>query len=234
QTQGTGSSIEKNADLNFWTCERKAKIGEAFAIQARTRRSGIKLFSSFRLDSSQAIQPETVEREKFIGAEFSLKLTQNQATSFDKIAVNYWEQTGDTEQEQAWADGLNMARKYSRATYEQELEEHNNCWADFWRRMDIEIGGDPELQQGVRYSLYAMFINYHGESDRRNVLCKLGGEVYNGVNFWDTEIYCLRMYMFLNPEIARKLLMYRYHYLPKALENAKRVDLEGARYPFAT
>lgn len=100
--------------------------------------------------------------------------------------------------------------------------------------MDIEIQGDPELQQGVRYSLYTVYSNYHGESDRRNVICKLAGEVYNGVNFWDTEIYCHRMYMFLNPAIARKLLMYRYHHLPKAMENAKRLDLEGARYPFST
>jgi trehalose/maltose hydrolase-like predicted phosphorylase len=69
--------------------------------------------------------------------------------------------------------------------------------------MDIAIDGDPELQQGVRYSLFAMYINYHGESERRNVVCKLGGEVYSGVNFWGTGIYCHRMFMFLDPEIAR-------------------------------
>lgn len=232
QTQGTGSSAEKNADLNFWTCERKQKVGDNYAIQARTRRSGIKLFSGFRLVSGQAIDPQQVEGDKFIGAEFSLKLTQNDAASFDKIAVNHWEQTNDIDQ--VWNNGLDLVKRYANVTYDQAFQEHSNCWADFWQRMDIEIQGDPEMQQGVRYSLYAMYINYHGESDRRNVICKLGGEVYNGVNFWDTEIYCHRMYMFLNPEIARKLLMYRYHYLPKALENAKRVDLEGARYPFAT
>ncbi|TCL62540.1 maltose phosphorylase [Hydrogenispora ethanolica] len=232
QTQGTGSRSEQNHDLNFWTCERRQKTKDIWAIQARTRRSGIKLFSSFRLVSDQVITPETVEREKFIGAEFSLQLTENQVASFDKIAVNHWEQANDVEQ--VWSAGLNRAQKYGEATYDATLEEHSRHWADFWRRMDVEIEGDPELQQGVRYSLYALYINYHGESERRNVLCKLGGEVYNGVNFWDTEIYCHRLYMFLNPEIARKLLMYRYHYLPKALENAKRVDLEGARYPFAT
>jgi len=86
----------------------------------------------------------------------------------------------------------------------------------------------------VRYSLYAMYMNYHGGSDRRNVLCKLGGEVYSGVNFWDTEVYCHRMYMFFDPKIARRLLMYRYNNLPRALENAKRLDLQGARYPFST
>lgn len=232
QTQGTGSSTGKNNDLNFWTCERKKKAGDVYAMQARTRRSGIRLFSGFRLDANQTIEPETVEGEKFIGAEFSLKLHQNQVASFDKIVVNHWEQTHDMDR--VWNNGLNLARQCVMTTYDRAFLEHDRHWTDFWRRMDIEIEGDPELQQGVRYSLYAMYINYHGESERRNVLCKLGGEVYNGVNFWDTEIYCHRMFMFLNPEIARKLLMYRYHYLSKALENAKRLDLEGARYPFAT
>ncbi len=232
QTEGTGSSLEKKENLNFWTCQRKELTDGLYCIQARTERSKINLFSSFRLVADQTINPRNVEREKFVGVEFSLQLQENQATAFDKLVVNHWEETGGGEQ--VWQNGLRLAQKYSAVTYDQALENHKQFWSDFWRRMDIEIEGDPELQQGVRYSIYTVYSNYHGESDRRNVICKLAGEVYNGVNFWDTEIYCHRMYMFLNPEIARKLLMYRYHYLPRALENAKRVDLEGARYPFST
>ncbi len=232
QTRGTGSSSEKKEDLNFWTCEKKQKNGDIFAIQARTRKSGISLFSSFMLSSEQKPVLKTLEREKFIGAEFNLKLQQNLTASFDKIAVNHWEQTGDVEL--VWKNGCRLAEKYSPLNFDHELEKHISAWADYWYRMDVEIDGDPELLQGIRYSLYVMFINYHGESEHRNVICKLGGEVYNGVNFWDTEIYCHRMFLFLNPEIARKLLMYRYHHLSKALENAKRVDLDGARYAFST
>ncbi len=225
QTRGTGSSSEIKNDLNFWTCERKQKTADIFAIQAHTRKSGISLFSSFRLSSDQKLDLKTLEREKFIGTEFNLKLHQNLTASFDKIAVNHWEQSEDMEQ--VWKNGLKLMDKYSALNYNSALEKHINAWSDFWYRMDVEIDGDPELLQGIRYSLYVMFINYHGESEHRNVICKLGGEVYNGVNFWDTEIYCHRMFLFLNPEIARKLLMYRYHHLPKALENAKRVDWTG-------
>ena len=164
--------------------------------------------------------------------ETRLRLKEGQETVFSKMAVNHWEQT--EEAERVWSEGLALARELSGVGFDQALSEQRLGWARFWSRMDIEIDGDPEMQQGVRYSLFAMYINYHGESDRRNVLCKLGGEVYSGVNFWDTEVYCHRMYMFLDPMIARKLLMYRYHYLPRALENAKRIDLEGARYPFST
>ena len=232
QTQGSGASKEYLPETSFWTPERSERIDDIYAIQARTGRSGCRLFSSFRVSADQAISPALVEREKFIGMETRLRLKEGQETVFSKMAVNHWEQT--EEAERVWSEGLALARELSGVGFDQALSEQRLGWARFWSRMDIEIDGDPEMQQGVRYSLFAMYINYHGESDRRNVLCKLGGEVYSGVNFWDTEVYCHRMYMFLDPMIARKLLMYRYHYLPRALENAKRIDLEGARYPFST
>ncbi len=232
QTKGTGASKEQLAQTNFWTCERKQRVGDHYAIQARTHRSGCHLFSSFRIAANQPVKPRIVEQEKFIGIEFALKVQAQQTTTFEKMAVNHWEQADDAEQ--VWTNGLQLAQSLAGITFDQALVEHRRCWTHYWDRMDIEIEGDPELQQGVRYSLFMMYINYHGESDRRNVLCKLGGEVYGGLNFWDTEIYCHRMYMFLDPKIARKLLMYRYRYLPQALQNARRIDLEGARYPFST
>jgi len=241
QTQGSGASAcasaSSNAEAssipsNFWEMERCAISGGLYALQARTRRSGCRLFSSFRVAANQGFDTEPVEGEKFIGVEARLELERGRVTIFDKVVVNHWEQAEDGEV--VWSEGLALAGRLSDIGFDRALEGHRRDWAAFWDRMDIEVEGDPELQQGLRYSLYAMYMNYHGESDRRNVLCKLGGEVYSGVNFWDTEIYCHRMYMFLDPRIARKLLMYRYHYLPRALENAKRVDLAGARYPFST
>ncbi len=242
QTRGTGASAgtgagsasreELLASANFWTAERSGREGGICAIQARTRKSGCSLFSSFRVRSDQDISPVTIERDKFIGLESRLRLERGKATTLDKVAVNRWEQGAGSDK--VWKAGMDLAKARSGLGFDEELEAHREEWKRFWERMDIEIDGDPELQQGVRYSLFAMYINYHGESDRRNVLCKLGGEVYSGVNFWDTEVYCHRMYMFLDPAIARKLLMYRYHNLPRAIENAARIDLEGARYPFST
>jgi maltose phosphorylase len=234
QTQGSGASVgkERPPEANFWTVERSERIGDLYSIQAYTRKSGCRLFSSFRVAADQVISPALARHEKFIGIEATLKVKEGVETTFEKMVVNHWEKT--VEAQRVWSEGLSAARELSGMSYDRALAEHRRVWARFWDRMDIEIDGDPEMQQGLRFSLFAMYINYHGESERRNVLCKLGGEVYSGVNFWDTEIYCHRMYMFLDPKIARKLLMYRYHNLPRALENAKRVDLEGARYPFST
>ena len=104
------------------------------------------------------------------------------------------------------AERVTLGAKIPAVTYDQAFENHKQFWGDFWRRMDIEIEGDPELQQGVRYSIYTVYSNYHGESDRRNVICKLAGEVYNGVNFGYGDLLSSAVHV-LNPEIARKLLM---------------------------
>jgi hypothetical protein len=37
-----------------------------------------------------------------------------------------------------------------------------------------------------------MYVDYHGRSDRRKVLRKLGGEVYSGVNFCDAAFCVIR------------------------------------------
>jgi maltose phosphorylase len=52
--------------------------------------------------------------------------------------------------------------------------------------------------------------------------------------FWDSEIYSHRLMMFIDPAAAKNLLLYRYHRLPQAMERAKQLDCEGARFPFAT
>lgn len=233
QTKSTGAA-KQNIDLNFWTLEKLGRDGGLCAIQARTRTSGMKLFSSFRLNASQPITPEALEKpaEKFIGVRFQLKLDQGKPAFFEKLAVSVWSITDDVDAQ--WTAGLALAKQHLAVTWDSALAMHRDFWKRAWDRMDIAIDGDPAVQQGVRFSVFMTFMNYHGEDEHKNVLCKLAGEVYQGVNFWDTEIYCERMYMFLDPEIARKLIMYRYHYLPQAMQDAKRCDLDGARYPFAT
>lgn len=108
-------------------------------------------------------------------------------------------------------------------------------WAAFWDASDVEIGGDPENQQGVRYCLFQMHATYRGLSPRDNIGAKgLTGEAYNGHAFWDTETYCLPFYLLGDTAAAKHLLLYRYRTLPQAMERARQLDLTGACYPIAT
>ena len=61
------------------------------------------------------------------------------------------------------------------------------------------------------------------------------GEGYEGHYFWDTEIYIFPFFLYSKPEIAKKLLEYRYAGLDKARERARQMShAKGALYPWRT
>lgn len=230
---GAGGFQREGQVINFWTCERKGAAGEGWAIQARTARSGHRLFSSFRLASNQALKPAPVEEVKFIGVDVELAVREGVATTVDKVVVNEWRKTEDAEA--LWSLGQERARKRAGLGFDAALAEHVAAWAEVWDVMDIDIEGDPEALQGLRFSCFQTYQTYQGENPDLNALCKgMTGEVYFGWVFWDSEIYSHRLMMFVNPSKARNLLLYRHHRLPQALERARQLDCEGARFPFAT
>jgi maltose phosphorylase len=228
-----GGSQRSGQIINFWNCTRKGPAGNGWAIQAQTARSGHQLFSSFRLHSKQMLNPAPVQDEKFIGVDFALAVQQGVAATVDKVVVNDWQKT--PEAEAVWDRGLELTRRYASITFDSALAEHTAFWKKVWDVMDIEIDGDPEVLQGLRFSDFQTYQSYHGENADFNALCKgLTGEVYFGWVFWDSEIYSHRLMMFVDPSVAKNLLLYRYHRLPQALERARQLGCEGARFPFAS
>ena len=230
---GEGGFQKDGQIINFWRCKRKGVLENGWAIQAQTARSGHQLFSSFRLHSEQDLKTELVEEEKFIGVDFSLMLQQGNTTSVDKVVVNDWRKTTDVDA--LWSQGLELAKQYATVTFDSAMVEHTAFWKKVWDILDIEIDGDPDVLQGLRFSDFQTYQSYHGENADLNALCKgLTGEVYFGWVFWDSEIYSHRLMMFIDPAVAKNLLLYRYHRLPQAMERAKQLDCEGARFPFAS
>jgi len=119
--------------------------------------------------------------------------------------------------------------------FDAALEANRRYWDAVWRRSDIEIDGDPENQQGIRFSLFHLEQTFRGRVPGANIGAKgLSGEFYNGNYFWDSEVYCLPYYLFQNPAAARALLEFRYRTLPQALDRARDLDCRGACFPVAT
>ena len=131
--------------------------------------------------------------------------------------------------------GAALAPMGDTPSFDELLKANAEHWRAFWNECDVEIEGDAENQQGVRYCLFQLHSTYRGLDARDNIGAKgLTGEAYNGHAFWDTETYCLPFYLLSDPQAARSLLLYRYHTLPQARERAKQLDLKGACYPIAT
>ena len=80
--------------------------------------------------------------------------------------------------------------------YEDLKKEHVDAWKQRWAACDVTIEGDDAAQQGIRFNLFQLLSTYSGEDARLNIGPKgFTGEKYGGATYWDTEAYCLPVYM---------------------------------------
>ncbi|MDP4208389.1 MAG: family 65 glycosyl hydrolase domain-containing protein [Bacteroidota bacterium] len=122
--------------------------------------------------------------------------------------------------------------------FETLFEAHKNKWSEIWSHSDIQIQGDIEAQQGIRFNIFHLNQTYTGEDERLNIGPKgFTGEKYGGSTYWDTEAYCIPFFISTAPsKVTRNLLIYRYKHLQKAIENAQKLGFTNgaALYPMVT
>jgi alpha,alpha-trehalose phosphorylase len=105
---------------------------------------------------------------------------------------------------------------------------------DFWGRADVELEGDAELQQAVRFALFHT-LQAGARGERRAIAAKgLTGPGYDGHTFWDTETFVLPVLTYTAPDAARDALRWRHATLDLARERAKLLGFEGAAFPWRT
>ncbi|GAC1391871.1 MAG: glycoside hydrolase family 65 protein [Ktedonobacteraceae bacterium] len=115
--------------------------------------------------------------------------------------------------------------------YDSLFTENQAAWQQFWNEADVIIEGDEKAQVGIRYNLYQLRINASSHDDRYSIAAKgLTGFGYRGHIFHDTEIFMLPFFVYTMPNLARNLVMYRYHTLPAARKKAANNGFEGAQY----
>ena len=105
---------------------------------------------------------------------------------------------------------------------------------DFWARADVELEGDAELQQAVRFSLFHT-LQAGARGEQRAIAAKgLTGPGYDGHTFWDTETFVLPVLTYTAPQAARDALRWRHATLDLARERAKLLGFAGAAFPWRT
>lgn len=105
---------------------------------------------------------------------------------------------------------------------------------DFWDGADVEVEGDPDCQQAVRFGLFHV-LQASARAERRAIPSKgLTGTGYDGHAFWDTEGFVLPVLTYTHPSAAADALRWRASILPLARERATQLDLDGAAYPWRT
>jgi alpha,alpha-trehalose phosphorylase len=80
---------------------------------------------------------------------------------------------------------------------------------DFWASADVEIDGNPRLQQAVRFALFHV-LQAGARAEGRAIPAKeLTGPGYDGHTFWDTETFVLPMLSHTMPTAAANALRWR-------------------------
>ncbi len=104
----------------------------------------------------------------------------------------------------------------------------------FWSRAVVELEGDAEIQQAVRFALFHV-LQAGARAERRPIPAKgLTGTGYDGHAFWDTEIYVLPVLTLTAPRAAADALRWRYLILDQARTDARQLGLRGAAFPWRT
>jgi len=118
--------------------------------------------------------------------------------------------------------------------FDRLLEEQRTFMDAFWERSDIEVEGNDQVQQTIRFNLFHL-LQALGRAEGAGLPAKgLTGEGYEGHYFWDGEIYVLPFFVYTTPNIARTLLRFRYSMLTQARERARQINQKGALFPWRT
>ncbi|REF37270.1 glycoside hydrolase family 65 protein [Thermasporomyces composti] len=112
------------------------------------------------------------------------------------------------------------------------LDEQRAYLDDFWACADIELEGDAELQQAVRFALFHV-LQAGARGETRAIPARgLTGPGYDGHAFWDTETFILPVLTYTVPDAARNALLWRHSTLDKARRRAEQLSLAGAAFPW--
>jgi beta-phosphoglucomutase len=223
--ENPGNLLPSEVGLRHWSLLSHGVEPQGAWLHARTRVSGAELGAAMHLKVEGVPEVSYDERDyvQAPGVAAHMRIQRGQtavATKLVAYATSPAPREALVELERAVAEG-----------YESLLSAHRAAWRDLWRSCDIEIEGDVAAQRAVRYNLYQLLIAVPHHNPHVSIPAKtLSGFGYRGHVFWDTDIFIVPFFAYTRPELARNLLLYRYHTLPGARENARRTGYEGARY----
>ncbi|MFI7542286.1 glycoside hydrolase family 65 protein [Actinoplanes sp. NPDC049599] len=104
----------------------------------------------------------------------------------------------------------------------------------FWDGADVELDGDAEVQQAVRFAMFHV-LQAGARAEKRPIAAKgLTGPGYDGHVFWDTERFVLPVLTYIQPAAAAEALRWRHATLDLARERAATLGWAGAAFPWRT
>jgi beta-phosphoglucomutase len=220
----------ENQGVLHWE-QLSQECGPGFAhLEVQTRHTGKILAMSTRVSAQHAsTRSEGLDCPGCPGVALQAQVDRGETFSVEKLTAIF--SSRDTESPLSAAQI--RAEQASQEGYENLSLLHCSAWDDFWDSSDVIIEGDDEAQLAVRHALFQLRIAAPTRDEHSSIGAKtLSGFGYRGHVFWDNEIFVLPFFTCTQPQIARNMLMYRYHGLPGARRKATGNGFAGAQFPW--
>ncbi|WP_152333123.1 glycosyl hydrolase family 65 protein [Geobacillus sp. C56-T3] len=124
-----------------------------------------------------------------------------------------------------------MGVEVSQAGFEELLFLHEVAWEQKWQKAFVDIKGDSKALEGIRYAVFHLLAAPYTRKWGTNIPARgLTSEYHNGHFFFNTDLYKVPFFCWVDPEVARSLISYRINTLEAAKEHAKELGYKGARW----
>lgn len=201
----------------------------------RTSKLTVACGSSHRILSGQKVRTDYETKELEGSMKISLDTLAGETVILEKMIC--YSTSLDMPEENLEAFVFNTLDEAEEKGF-KELERCQKAYMSrFWETAGIEIEGEDSeaLQQGIHFNLFHI-LQSAGRDGRTGMGAKgLSGEGYEGHYFWDTEMYVMPVFTYMEPEVSKGLLDYRYSRLPEARARARILGHDkGALFPWRT
>ena len=202
---------------------------EGIYLETRTIDTGITIGYAATTRVSPAAGSSVEQRYKYIEQVAHARVTAGETLTVDKLVAVYTSR--DVAAASVRPACLDELRRHAATGFEACRERNRAAWRAKWADSDVTIDGDADATRAVRFNIYQLLIAANESDPRVNIGANsLSGERYRGHTFWDTEVFMLPFFIYTQPATARALLLYRYHTLDGARQNARQTGFRGARY----
>ncbi|MCD9194612.1 glycoside hydrolase family 65 protein [Streptomyces albireticuli] len=200
----------------------------------RTERSGLRVAAAaeHRVDGPDATKTYSKCGEDLSRFTVTTVLRPGERLRLEKTVAYGWSGVRSLS---AMHDQVDAALAGAKSTgWDGLCAEQRRYLDEFWDRADVEVDGDAEIQQAVRFALFHV-LQAGARAECRAIAAKgLTGPGYDGHSFWDSETFVLQVLTCTAPLAAAQPLRWRHATLPAALNRARLLGLQGAAFPWRT
>ncbi len=216
--------------LNSGKLDEKGIFLTSQTKQSRIHMTQASLLKVFAEDEELEAAPETITEEKAVFQDVQINCSKLQTIRVEKFLTLY------SSKDTAISDSFTEAKtKLSQLnSFSQIYQEHRIAWSYIWGLSNVELHTSGNEILILRLHIFHL----HQTVSDNSIGLDIGvpsrgwhGEAYRGHIFWD-ELYIFPFIIFHSPQLARSLLMYRYHRLSKAQQAASDNGYKGAMFPW--